>query len=179
MRKIELNKADVLSKLDKNSMFKTLWKEEKEKLMEIGEVLEYDDNEVIVSEGSPSSQLFAILKGTVNVNVKKPEGTGLGDVHICDINEGDVFGESAIFIELNRTATVTSSGKVELLKFERDDLFNFIKEYTRAGVELLVFIVYSLIIKLREANQEIAFDKKLFIQQKEIDKLLNSFHGKT
>ncbi|MFC1669659.1 hypothetical protein ACFL20_04650 [Spirochaetota bacterium] len=67
MKILKLDKKDVLSRLDKNNMFKTLWKEEKEKLLEIGEVFEYENEEVIISEGSPSSHLFAILKGTVKV----------------------------------------------------------------------------------------------------------------
>jgi CRP/FNR family transcriptional regulator, cyclic AMP receptor protein len=69
------------------------------------------EGKVIIAEGSPyANDFFAIDEGTVKV---EREGQ-----HIADLGPGDVFGEQALLERSERTATVTATSDVRLIKIE-------------------------------------------------------------
>ncbi len=55
----------------------------------------------------------------------------------------------------------------------RKDLISFFNKYPATGNKMLMIIVYSLLHKLRDANQELAFDRKTHILQSDIDSIIN------
>ena len=107
-----------------------------------------------------------MLEGEVNVTVKE---TGGEEVFICAIDEGDVFGEAGIFIKARRTASVVSAANTTLLRVHRKDLLGFIRAHPSAGIKILMILIYNLLKKLRDANQEIAFERKSNLNQEDID----------
>ena len=158
--------------LDKILFFKFLSEEEKKELISLSDILNYSSGEIIISEGDIQPSIFAVMNGTVNVIVKEKSGK---EVFICSIGEGDVFGEAGIFLKVKRTAKVVSTENTILLCVERDKMLGFIKKYKDAGIKILMLIIYSLLRKLREANQEIAFERKSDIKQEDIDSIINDF----
>jgi len=69
------------------------------------------DTDVIV-EGAPGDEFFVILDGAVRV-------TRSGSA-IADLGPGDFFGEMALFDDVPRNATVTSTGSLRVLVLGRD-----------------------------------------------------------
>ena len=160
-----------LSKMRKVIIFRYLNDEALIRILQISNIISYQKNDHIISEGETSPYLFSVLEGSVNVSVKKEEGK---EIFICTIGEGDVFGEAGIFLTVKRTANVISTENTTILRIHRKDLLGFIKQQPAAGVKLLMIIIYSLLKKLRDANQELAFERKADIEQEDIDLIVQN-----
>jgi CRP/FNR family cyclic AMP-dependent transcriptional regulator len=165
------DKAKYLSKLKKSKIFKLLSEEALEEILKAAQILKYQKDELVISEGETSPYLFTVLEGSVSVSVKRQEGN---DVIIGVIDEGDVFGEAAIFLKVKRTASVVSVGPSTLLRINRQDFFSFIKKKPSEGIKILMVMIYSMLHKLRDANQELAFERKTVLEQEDVDALVES-----
>ena len=162
-------KAAYLSSLKKVIVFRFLDESLLSEILGISKIRKYEEGDKIISEGEISQYLYTVLSGCVNVSVKEASGK---EVFICAIGEGDVFGEAGIFIKAKRTANVISTEDTTILEIDRKDLLNFMKKQPIAGIKMLMIIIYSLLKKLREANQELAFERKTFIDQEDIDSIV-------
>jgi len=136
------------------------------------EILHYEKGEKIIHLGDVSPYFYGVVKGKVHVSLHELEGN---DVFICSIGEGEIFGETAIFMTEKRTAHVTSSEDAVVLRMHRKDMMSFIKDNPPAGNKILMLIIHSLLHKLREANQELAFEKQSVIDLNDLDSLVQDF----
>ncbi len=134
------------------------------------EIHTYHEDDQIIVEGSKSPYFYAVVEGTVNVSVHESER----DVFICAIGEGELFGEAAIFASVKRTASVRSAGESVILRIHRDNLIAFIRSAPTDGVKFLMIVIFSLLRKLRDANQELAFERKFDVEQDDVDAMVRS-----
>jgi len=147
-------------------------------LMERAVIVACKPEEAIVKEDEVSPYFFAILDGTVNVTVDAAALDGsLRNVYICTLGPGDVFGEAGIFIKVKRTATVSAADDVTLLRLHRDDMSAFLRAKPSGGNKFLLVVIYSLLRKLRAANQELAYERKSDMDQADVDGLLADMLG--
>lgn len=153
-------------------VFKYLSEEELKKIFEISNFIEYDPDEKIINEGDIKPFFYAVIQGTVNVLVREKDGR---EVFICAIGEGEIFGEAGIFLNVKRSANIISIEKSVIMRIHRKKLLDFVRTYPSAGIKILMLIIYSLLSKLREANQEIAFERKADINQDDIDDIVEGF----
>jgi len=77
-------------------------------------VEEWPEGKVIVKEGGFSNHFYAIEAGTAKV---ERDGE-----HLADLGPGDVFGEQGLLEKQERSATVTSSSEIRLIKIEHWEL---------------------------------------------------------
>jgi len=167
---IIMNKVDYLPKIKKIFIFRGLADSELHELLNISDIETYEEDGVkIVSEGEISPHLFSIIEGAANVSVEKKEG---GEAFIGSLGQGEVFGEAGIFLKAPRTANVVCAEKAVIFRIHRQKLFGFIKKFPNAGMKIFMLIIYSLLKKLRTANQELAFDRHSDLDQNEIDDIL-------
>ena len=75
---------------------------------------EWPEGKVIVREGGFSNHFYAIEAGTAKV---EREGE-----HLADLKAGDVFGEQGLLERQERSATVTATSDVRLIKIEHWEL---------------------------------------------------------
>jgi CRP/FNR family transcriptional regulator, cyclic AMP receptor protein len=68
------------------------------------------EGKVIVAEGGAANAFYAIEDGTVKV---EREGE-----HIADLGPGDVFGEQALLEKSERSATVTATSPLRMIKID-------------------------------------------------------------
>jgi CRP/FNR family transcriptional regulator, cyclic AMP receptor protein len=134
--------------------------------------LEYSDEEVIVTQDTLSPYLYGILDGKVNVYMRSQENK---DVHINAVNCGDVFGEAAIFIDMKRTAKVIADGPVKLLSISREKLIAFLYRFPDAGNKILIFIIFSLIHKLKRSSVDLVFEKESTVTAADLEVLRKFF----
>ena len=154
------------------SLFSYLTAGELGDILSRAEILHYQKGEKIIYLGDVSPYFYGIVKGSVQVTLRELDGN---DVFICSIGEGEAFGESAIFMTEKRTADVTSLEDSVVLRMHRKDMMSFIKDNPLAGNKILMLIVHSLLHKLREANQELAFEKQSVIDLDDLDSLVQDF----
>ncbi|MFP4364701.1 MAG: Crp/Fnr family transcriptional regulator [Spirochaetia bacterium] len=153
-------------------IFKFLTDQELRHILSIADVINYKKEDKIVSEGEISPYFFAVVKGNVHVSVRQSDGK---EVFICSLAEGDIFGETGIFLKMKRTANVVSTENTTILRIHRKDMLDFIKQHPETGNKILMMIIYSLMKKLRDSNQEIAFERKTDIDQGGIDSIVKDF----
>lgn len=156
-------------------LFKPLQTPEAVELLRNATLGEYGHDEKIITEHEASDSLYIVVAGSVRVTVTEKEK----DVYICTLGEGDVFGESALFTNLKRTANVVAADDgVQALSIRRDAFAAFIRQHPGPGIKILFMIIYSLLRKLREANMELAWERKEDAGQDDIDKMLAEYTGK-
>ena len=72
------------------------------------------EGQEIIKEGGYSNDFYAIDEGTVKVE--------RGGEHLADLGPGDVFGEQGLLEKTERTATVTATSPVRVIKIEHWEL---------------------------------------------------------
>jgi len=158
--------------------FKYLSPTELDMLLSRASIVVGTAGEAIVHEDEISPWFFAILKGTVSVSVEEATLDGASrNVYMCTLGPGDVFGEAGLFIKVRRTASVSAAEDVTLLRLQRSDISAFIKSQPAGGNKLLLVVIYSLLRKLRAANQELAYERKADMNQTDVDSLLADMTG--
>ncbi len=161
-----------LAEIRQIATFQYLTEEQFEKIQSSFEIIVYKEGEPIVSQGEISQHLFAIIEGRVHVSLKESNGK---EILICDIHAGEVFGEAGIFMSEKRMANVISAGKTVALRIPRKDMINFIRREPHAGNKILMLIIYSLLNKLRVANEELAFEKQSDVNMEYMDNIIRDF----
>jgi CRP/FNR family cyclic AMP-dependent transcriptional regulator len=162
---------DIRKRLSKALIFRYIDESRMEEILSRAKVTEYGESEEIIKEGEESTSIYLVLNGEVSVTVEDGSGE---TVYLCTIGEGEIFGEAGIFLRTARTANVLSLGKSRILELDRSDLLQFIKKDPSAGIKVLMIIIYGLLRKLRETNQELAYERKTDMGQEDIDDLVES-----
>jgi CRP/FNR family transcriptional regulator, cyclic AMP receptor protein len=107
----------------------------------------YAPGAAICREGEEGEEMYIIQKGKVRVSKRFA-----GKTHVVSVLEkGDFFGEMAIVNRIQRTATVTAIGDVELLVFDREGLQNLV---TR-NAKIALSIIDKLCRRLQSAHLKI------------------------
>ena len=68
------------------------------------------EGKAIIREGGSANAFYAIEEGTVKVE--------RGGEHVADLGPGDVFGEQALLEKSERSASVTATSPVRLIKID-------------------------------------------------------------
>lgn len=152
-------------------IFKYVDESRRDEIITVSEDQVYEDGALIIQEGEVSSYVYLIISGQVCVKVKDNDGK---QVYLSTIGEGEIFGEAGIFLKTARTADVVSLGESRILKLHRKDLLIFIRREPASGIKVLMILIYGLLKKLRESNQELAFERKSDSDQEDIDALVES-----
>jgi CRP/FNR family transcriptional regulator, cyclic AMP receptor protein len=74
----------------------------------------WPEGKVVVKEGGFSNHFYAIENGTAKVERE--------DEHLADLGPGDVFGEQGLLERQERSATVTATSEIHLIKIEHWEL---------------------------------------------------------
>jgi len=143
-------------------------------LLEKAELNQYEEGEPIVEEGDVTPYLYGILEGSMGISVRQEEDR---QVYVNTLGAGDVFGEAGIFTSVPRTATVTAQTNALVLAVHRDKLARFLKDHAEAGNKILLVIIYGLLLKLKAANQELAFERKDDMDHAGVDAMVESMFG--
>ncbi|MGB7291477.1 MAG: cyclic nucleotide-binding domain-containing protein [Thermodesulfobacteriota bacterium] len=107
----------------------------------------YHDGEAIVREGETGDCMYVVQAGQVKVL----QGKENKEVRLAVLNEGDFFGEMAIFEREVRSATVRAIGEVRVLTVEKKNFLRRIQE----DPSLAYHIVKTMSHRIRDLNAEL------------------------
>ena len=122
--------------------------ESREQLHGYGAFLPASTGQVIIQEGEPQTCLYIVIAGVFNVTVH----TAGRDVALDTVEEGDCFGEVAIFQPGPASATVTSTQNGQLWYMGVDNLQQYLLDWPYAGCALILGINTILTRRLKRAN---------------------------
>ena len=88
--------------------------EQLRKIAPFAETDEFAEGQVVVKEGGYANHFFAIEEGTAKV---ERDGEQIGD-----LGPGDVFGEQGLLEKQERSATVTATSRLRVIKIEHWEL---------------------------------------------------------
>ncbi|OHD55034.1 MAG: hypothetical protein A2Y33_14595 [Spirochaetes bacterium GWF1_51_8] len=172
MKDFTPERAELIESLKSANIFHYLNDKELEEIINLSQFYSFEAGEKVIDEGDVSAHLYVVINGLTEVYVKNEIGEF---VYISPIGKGDVFGEAAIFMDVKRTANIIAKERLEVLRISRTKFVHYIKYYPSAGVKILTLIIYSLLRKLREANQEIALERANYYKHEEMDTLIKEF----
>lgn len=108
---------------------------------------------VIFEEGSVSSDLYLILKGTVRI-AKKVGEEGQKKV-LANLEAGAIFGEGALLSDKPRSALAEALDEVEVLVLSKEDFEKFRKEKPEVASSLLLGLLKVVNKRLQWTSQEL------------------------
>lgn len=118
-----------VSQLKRIPLFAEVPDEGLRKIAPFATLEEWPAGKEIVREGGFSNHFYAIEDGTAKV---EREGR-----HVADLGTGDVFGEQGLLEQSERSATVTATSDIKLIKIEHWELSRMKKAMPEAYDELL------------------------------------------
>jgi CRP/FNR family cyclic AMP-dependent transcriptional regulator len=169
---LESNILQYLAKIKNIQIFHWLNEDELQKILLISSILHFNKGETIISQGEVGDSLYAIISGNVEVSVKDIKDK---KVSICRIQQGEIFGEAAIFMTAKRTANIIATMDTTVIQITRKDLIYFFKTFPHAGNKLLMLIILNLLNKLRHANEDLVLEKQSDVDMDYVDTLIQEF----
>ncbi len=138
-----LSGVEIVLHLRALALFERLRTRELTELAGIVRQMSFERGKRIVAEGDFDDCMYLVIEGTVEVTRR---GARLGE-----LGAQDFFGEMAILDGETRSATVTASNSVRLLRIDRDDLLRVMDE--RPGIA--ISICQTLSRRVRELNEAV------------------------
>jgi F420-non-reducing hydrogenase small subunit len=108
----------------------------------------YEDRQPIFRQGDPGSPMYLVLQGAVEIRQER-EGT---EVLVARLQPPDFFGEVALLTGLPHAATALAAERTCLLPVGIEQLLHEV----RKNIELALYLVRSLILRLRHTLQALA-----------------------
>jgi uncharacterized membrane protein len=106
----------------------------------------FQAGELVFSKGDTGKAMFCVLSGKVEIFLP-PEG-GAERVDLKEVNEGEHFGELALFDEKPRSASAEANTDCVLLELARED---FIHDVVRSEAAVLA-VLSEMAVRLRDTN---------------------------
>lgn len=170
MQELTLEPKRILPALRSSRLGRNMSNEELVDLFSYCKLRAYEPGETIISEGDLNKDMYVVVKNSVIVEIGDADEGNLA--YVDTLAEGEIIGETALFVNAKRTANVRAADDAEVLVLERSQFFSLLSNKSRIGVKLLFMIIYSLLGRLRAANQELAFERRMDSGQAEIDDLI-------
>lgn len=118
-------------------------------LMDYGRKISFDVGDVVFREGDPCQQVYIILSG--EANVIKGDAFGNSNV-IATAQQGSVFGEMGVFLDLHRSGSITAKTPLSVLALKNDDFIGALQQFP----DLTLRLFKSLSIKLDSVNTRLS-----------------------
>jgi len=108
----------------------------------------YKASEVVFKENEPGLGMYIIESGRVNITVGKENKL------LVLLSNGDFFGEMALILEGQRTASAIAVAQTKLLGFFQPDLFGLLETNPRIGNKILRRLAQMIAERLRVTTLE-------------------------
>ena len=153
MSAAELN-AETLRQIP---IFKNMNDSERRQLADIATVKEFAQGEIILRQGKSSQNMWVLLEGECEV-IKEPESaqTGIKPFRLALLEVYSNFGEMSFFHPAPHSATVRALTKVRVLRIERADFEELVREGCSAAYRLGCNSLDTLAERLRRMDEWVA-----------------------
>jgi CRP-like cAMP-binding protein len=133
-------------------LFRGASKDNTERILELFQERQLDQNATIFTQNMPAEALYIIKKGRVRISMMAGEGEEMG---LLLLGPGEFFGELALIQETNRLVTARAETPVELLLLTRKDFQALIELEPRIAAKALVVIAKLLAMRVRTYHERL------------------------
>jgi CRP/FNR family transcriptional regulator, cyclic AMP receptor protein len=134
-------------------LFEGLSSEQLARVANVTEVRRYPARGVVVTQGEPATELFAVVRGRLKVSSSNADGR---DTVLGIMAEGEVFGEVALLDGGLRSATCSAVEPCELLVVSRAQFLELLENTPGIAVKLLLVLSRRL-RRLSQRSEDTAF----------------------
>ncbi len=133
-------------------LFKSLSKEQCQKILSIAELKRYEISQAVFSEGDVGDSIFIVVEGRIRITKNV---SGFGEELLATLESGSYFGEMAFFDDETRSADAVAASPSTLLRIEKDKLEALLLSDKDLAHELLWNFIHTLSKRLRETNERL------------------------
>jgi CRP-like cAMP-binding protein len=137
-------KREILARMP---LFRPLNDREILRVLQVTDVVVFQNGETVITEGDRGEELFIVLEGTVDVM--------RGDAKLASLRPGEHVGEMALIRSQPRSATVRSSGHSEMMVIRRTEFFEILRNEHQLAVKLLWQFLGVLADRLASTSREL------------------------
>lgn len=113
-------------------------------------------NDKIVHQGDDDKTIYLIKKGTVRVlGIVELADQKKVKPGVCDISEGEIFGELTLFDQEPRSATVICVSDCEVIAINGEKLMAYMQRHTDLGFDFMKELSSLMVKRLRNSNNKI------------------------
>ena len=112
------------------------------------ERITFDDQEIIFKKGDLADSAFFIEEGKAQVMIEE-DGQ---KITVSELEKYDLFGEMALFLRTERSATIRARGKIVALKIDGDMFLKMVTENPIAALGVMT----ALSEKVINSSEQIA-----------------------
>ena len=133
----------------------------------------FNSNEIIVKQGELAKTLFIIQSGVLRVtgHVELDEQKSI-QPGFCDLEAGSIFGETCLYEESQRMATIIAVTDGSVIEIDGKKLNIFLDENPVLGYHFYKQIFEIFVSRLNKANQRVEHLMAWGLKVHEIDKYL-------
>ena len=165
-KKDKVTEENIFSVLKRIPIFRDLTYKELKAIERILHRRSYRADEVIFKEYEPGVGMYIIEHGKVNITLGKENKL------LVLLSNGDFFGEMALILEGQRTASAIATEPTKLLGFFQPDLFNLLETNPKTGNKILQRLAQMIAERLRLSTLENRqLKSKLNELENELDKI--------
>ena len=157
---------NIFSVLKRVPIFQDLTYKELKAIERILHRRTYKTDEIIFKEYEPGVGMYIIENGKVNITLGKENKL------LVLLSNGDFFGEMALILEGQRTASAIATEPTKLLGFFQPDLFNLLETNPRTGNKILQRLAQMIAERLRLSTIE---NRQLKTKLNQMQSELDSF----
>ena len=150
--------AERLAQLNRATIFKELDESQMNLLKPLFESFSCQAGTVILRQGAPADFLYWIISGKVEMSFKPYDGI---PITVSHVEEGDLFGWSAVVGSETYTSSATAIENVEAFRVRGSELRKFCAEHPEAGKDILERLADGVSSRWKDAHQQI---KSLLVQ---------------
>lgn len=172
MNIVEIPLPLLRNELSAVSFLSCIAEEELEALAQFSQLCAFDEGEVLIAEGTINADLYILMSGSLDV-IK--QGKWNKQVHVATLKDHASVGESALLEDELSTATVRAAEDTVVLILSRSQFKKYINAYPKAGLVMMTYIVFSLLQKLRSANEELADERSMEFAQEYLTAMVDMF----
>ncbi len=103
------------------------------------ERITYKGGQSLFEQGDIGDAAFIIVDGSADVIVTRD-----APIVVAQVGKDDIVGEIAILVDIPRTATVTATSELTVLKLTKDLFFRMITDFPEMGVEIMRVLAQRL-----------------------------------
>ena len=145
-----MREAQILEIVD---IFSDLNAEQLERIYKICTQKVVNKGAIIVKENTPSTEIYIILEGEVEVLIGVDRLKNTKEEKIGFLDRGQSFGEVALVDQGLRSASVRCHTETcRLLEIGRDAFLKFLKENPDIGFTVMYNLAADICLKFREAS---------------------------
>lgn len=138
--------------LAESAIFRDLYDNEIDKVLEICQVESFKWDEYVFREGDDGDRLYIIAKGAVRISRNMP---GSGEEAITVLKKGACFGEMAVLDPSTRSTDAIVDSKCDLVTITRADFERLLESDLRLAYKVLRSVVRLMSGRLRATNDNL------------------------